>query len=103
MYSQGLTACASEMISERVAVMRRIGRDLGSHDAAGARAAVVHDHLPAKPLAQMGGNDATDDVVAAAGREWNDQAYRFARIVLCRQRGREGEQQTGSLEQDGWI
>ena len=38
---------------QRVAVLRRIGRDLGADDAAGAGAAVVDDHLLAEPLAEM--------------------------------------------------
>ena len=82
---------------QRVPVGRRVRRDFRADDAAGA-AAVVDDDLLAQVLAQVRGDHAPDHVVAAAGRERNDEPHRLHRIVLRRRRGREREQESGSLE-----
>ena len=64
-----------------VAVRRRFHRLLHRDDAAGA-APVVGDHLLAEPIAKLGGNEAGDDVDAAARSKRNDEPYRPGRIVL---------------------
>ena len=69
---------------ERVAVLRRVGDDLGANHAAGA-AAIVDDDLLAEPLAEMLRDDAGDDVVDAAGRKRHDQPHRPVRVILRRQ------------------
>ena len=82
-----------------VAVGRRVRRKLGADDAAGA-GAVVDDHLLAEPLAHLRGDGAADDVVAAAGRERDDQPDRPVGIIrLRRGRGRQRNQQSGGGQQ----
>jgi hypothetical protein len=66
---------------ERVAAGRRLRRALGPDDAPGA-GAVVHDDLLAEALGELGGDEATDDVVAAPRREGNAQSHRLGRIGL---------------------
>ena len=73
---------------QRVAVLWRVGDDLAADHAAGA-AAIVDDDLLAKPLAEMLGDDAGDDVVDAAGRERHDEPHRLVRVVSRRSRGRQ--------------
>ena len=60
---------------ERVAVGRGLGGEIGADHAAGA-GAIVDEDLLAEVLAELVGDDAADDVVAAAGRERDDQADR---------------------------
>src|SRR5690349_7083360 len=59
----------------RVAVGRRMGGELCAYDSPAA-CAVVDDDLLAEVLRKFLGNDASDDVGAAAGRQRNDPAYR---------------------------
>ena len=60
---------------QRVAVWRRLGHHVAADDAAGARP-VLHHHGLAPGLAQLLGNDAPDDVGAAACRVGNHHAQR---------------------------
>ena len=79
-----------------VAIRRRMGRKLGADDAAGA-GAIINDHLLAEPIAHLLRDGAADDVVAAAGRERDDQPDRAIGIILLRRGGgRERNQQSGS-------
>ena len=66
---------------QRMAILWRVGNDFAADHAAGA-AAIVDDDLLAKPLAEMLGDDAGDDVVDAAGRERHHKAHRLIRVVL---------------------
>ena len=82
---------------QRVAVGKRVCRRFGADHAAGA-AAVVDHHLLAEPIAQLLRDHAPDHVVAAAGRERNDEPHRLARIVLGHHR--RGERQRGERQQE---
>src|SRR5712691_2599952 len=86
-----------------MAVGRRFRRRFGADDAARA-ALVVGDDLPAQALGELEGDHAPDDVVAAAGRERDDEAYRLGRIRLCggvcvQRDGEEREQPEGARAQ----
>ena len=65
-----------------VAVGLGLGDHLRRNDASGP-AAVLDDHLLAELLTELGGDQAPDDVVAAAGRERDDQPHGLRRIILC--------------------
>ena len=65
----------------RVAVRRRPRDELGADDAARA-GPVLDDELLAERGAELGREDADENVGAAAGREWHDQADRPRRIIL---------------------
>ena len=82
---------------KRVAVGRRFCGEIGADHAAGA-AAVVDKDLLAEFFAELVGDDAPDHVVAAAGRERDDQADRAARIIV-RGRCRRGEQRQRKREE----
>ena len=69
-----------DTIEERVAVGRRLRRELGADRAAGA-AAVVDDDLLAEALAHLRRDAARDDVDRAAGRERHDETDGFAGVV----------------------
>ena len=87
----------------RVAVRRGVRRQLGADHAAGA-GAVVDDHLLAELVAHLLRDDAADHVVAAAGRERNDQPDRPVGIIrLRRGRGGERDQKSGGGQQQRRI
>ncbi len=65
-----------------VAVGRRARRELGADAAAGARPVVDHHRL-AQIGAELQRHGARHDVIAAAGRERDDQVHRLRRIGLC--------------------
>ncbi len=71
-----------------MAVGRRFRRRFGADDPARA-ALVVGDDLPAQALGELEGDHAPDDVVAAAGRERDDQPHRLAGVGLSGSRGGE--------------
>src|SRR5262249_3563733 len=73
---------------------RRLGREVRSDRAAGA-APVVDDDRLAELLAEPLRDDAADDVVAAAGREGDDQADPFRRIAKLSARRWRNQQQQG--------
>ena len=75
---------------QRVAIGRSGGDRLGADHAAGA-AAIVHEHLVAELLGELVRDQPPDHVVAAAGRERNDQPHRLVGIVG--RRGRAERQQ----------
>jgi hypothetical protein len=83
---------------ERIAVGRGVRRELGGDGAAGASPIVDH-HLPAEPFAELGGDDAPDEVDASAGSERNKESHRLDRVVLRSSRRGEGEQQTEGFDQ----
>ena len=72
---------------ERIAVGGGLGREIGAEHAAGT-GPVVDEDLLAEFLAELIGDDAADHVVAAAGRERNDQPDRPVRIIVGRGAGR---------------
>ena len=85
--------------AERVAVGRGVRDQLIAEDAAGARLVLDDDRL-AEPLLHGVGEDAADDVGAAAGAERDDDMDRLRRPVLrrrglcgCDQAQRRGERQ----------
>ena len=77
---------------QRVAVLGRVGGELGADDAARA-AAVVDDELLAEPPAQLRGDHAADRVIDGAGGERNDDAHQLGGVVLRRCRRRENHQE----------
>jgi hypothetical protein len=76
---------------QRVAVRRGGCRGLGADHAAGA-AAVVDEHLVAELLGELVGDQPPDHVIAAAGRERNDQPHRLVGIVGGGRRGQRQQQ-----------
>src|SRR3954454_21247962 len=66
---------------ERVAVGRRLETDLDADRAAGTRP-VLDDELLPHRSADARRDEARNEVVAAAGREGDDNLYRTVRIVL---------------------
>jgi hypothetical protein len=77
--------------AERVAVGWRLRHKLGSDDAA-CTGTIVDHHLFAELFAQMRADQPSDHVVAAAGRERDDQPHRAVRIIgLCG--GRDSQRQ----------
>ena len=74
---------------QRVAVGRRLGREVGADGAAGARL-VVDDQRRAQLLAHLLRQGAREEVGGAAGRERHDQADRLAGPGLLRPRGGQG-------------
>jgi hypothetical protein len=64
-----------------MAVGRRLGRHVGT-DGAASTAAVVDHHRLLQPFGEFLGDDAADDVVAAARRERHDEADRAIGIPL---------------------
>ena len=66
---------------ERVAILRRLGDELGPDIAAGT-GPIVHDDLLAEPLRKLLRDEARDDVRRAAGRLRHHQPDRLVRIVL---------------------
>jgi hypothetical protein len=67
-------------LQNRVSVRRCARDDFGGERAARA-AAIIHDHLVAEALRQLLRDDAPDDVVGAAHREWNQKADGLGWIV----------------------
>jgi len=66
---------------ERIAVRRRLDRELGADDRAGTRP-VVDEELLRRAARQLVDDRARDDVIAAAGRVGHDYPHRFRRIRL---------------------
>src|SRR5438132_13189795 len=66
---------------KRIAVRRRIRRSFGPDHAPGSPAVIDKDLLP-QTLAELAGNETPDHVIAAAGRERNNQTHRSSRIIL---------------------
>jgi hypothetical protein len=66
---------------QRVAIRRGLGRRLRADYAARA-AAVIDIHFGAELLGELVGNQPPHHVIAAAGREWNDQPDRSRCICL---------------------
>ena len=65
----------------RIAVLGRVGGELGADHHAGA-AAVVDDDLPSQPLAERCRDRPSHHVIAAAGHGRNDEPDRLGRILL---------------------
>src|SRR6185503_15459499 len=74
---------------QRIAVRRRLDRQVDADRAAGA-GAVLDEHLLAEPARNVLADEPGDEVEPAAGRERHDEAHRPVRIGLsARDRGRE--------------
>ena len=65
---------------KRIAVRRRSRRSFGPDHAPGSAAVIDEDLLP-QTLAELAGNETPDHVVAAAGRERDNQTHRAGRII----------------------